>query len=75
MVVGQGPAVVRVGLNIFFSCLSFLCSFSLSLGDYLMQTETLSERAEKPTTTNQPSNQTYVTAIGMVMLQHAFVHV
>ena len=36
--VGQGPTVLAVGvgggcLDIFFSCLSFLFSFSLSLGD------------------------------------------
>ena len=40
----------------FFSRLSFLFSFSLSLGDGLIQTEILSQRAVKPETTNQPTN-------------------
>ena len=39
----------------FFSRLSFLFSFSLSLGDGPMQTEILSQRAVKPKTTNQPT--------------------
>ena len=39
----------------FFSRLSFLFSFSLSLGDGPIQTEILSQRAVKPKTTNQPS--------------------
>ena len=38
----------------FFSHLSFLFSFSLSLGDGPIQTEILSPRAVKPKTTNQP---------------------
>ena len=38
----------------FFSCLSFLFSFSLSLGDGPIQTEILSQRAVKSKTTNQP---------------------
>ena len=38
----------------FCSLLSFLCSFSLSLGDGLIQTEILSQRAVKPKTSNQP---------------------
>ena len=37
----------------FFSRLSFLFSFSLSLGDGPIQTEILSQRAVKPKTTNQ----------------------
>ena len=37
-----------------FSCLSFLFSFSLSLGDGTIQTEILSQRAVKAKTTNQP---------------------
>ena len=39
----------------FFLYLSFLSSFSLSLGDGPMSTEILSQRAAKPKTTNQPS--------------------
>ena len=39
----------------FFSHLSILFSFSLSLGDGLIETEILSQRAVKPTTTNQPA--------------------
>ena len=38
----------------FFYCLSFLFSFSLSLGDGPIWTEILSQRAVKPKTTNQP---------------------
>ena len=34
--------------------LSFLSSFSLSLGDSLIKTEVLSQRAVNPKTTNQP---------------------
>ena len=37
----------------FFSPLSFLSSFSLSLGDGPIWTEILSQRAVKPKTTNQ----------------------
>ena len=40
----------------FFSHLSFLYSFSLSLGDGPIKTEILSQRAVKPKTTNQPTN-------------------
>ena len=39
----------------FYSHLSFLSSFSLSLGDGPIKTEILSQRAVKPKTTNQPS--------------------
>ena len=42
----------------FLSRLSFLFSFSLSLGDGPIETEILSQRAVKPKTTNQPTNQT-----------------
>ena len=41
----------------FFSRLSFLSSFSLSLGDGPIKTEILSQRAVKPKTTNQPTPQ------------------
>ena len=41
----------------FFSHLSFLFSFSLSLGDGPILTEILSQRAVKPKTTNQPNQQ------------------
>ena len=59
--VGQGPTVLAVGaggglFGHFFSRLSFLFSFSLSLGDGPIQTEILSQRAFKPKTTNQPIN-------------------
>ena len=52
--VGPGPIVHAVGavggcLDIFFSCLSLLSSFSFSLGDGLIQTEILSQRAIQPT--------------------------
>ena len=40
----------------FFSPLSLLFSFSLSLGDGPILTEILSQRAVKPKTTNQPTN-------------------
>ena len=39
----------------FFSHLSFLSSFSLSLGDGPILTEILSQRAVKPKSTNQPT--------------------
>ena len=57
--VGQGPTVLAVGaggglFGNFFSRLSFLFSFSLSLGDGPIQTGILSQRAVKPKTTNQP---------------------
>ena len=39
----------------FFSHLSFLSSFSLSLGDGPILTEILSQRAVKPKSTNQPN--------------------
>ena len=42
-------------LDNFYSHLSFLSSFSLSLGDSPIQTEILSQRAVKPKTTNQPN--------------------
>ena len=56
--VGQGPTALLVGagwgcLDIFYSHLSFLSSFSLPLRDGPIQTEILSERAVKPKTTNQ----------------------
>ena len=44
-------------LDIFFSHLSFLSSFSLFLGDNSIYTEKLSQRAVKPKTTNQPSTK------------------
>ena len=60
IIVGQGPIVLAVGaggcLDIFFSHLSFLFSFSLSLGDGPIWTEILSQRAVKPKTTNQPKS-------------------
>ena len=58
MIVGQGPISLAVGasgvcLDIFYSPLSFLSSFSLSLGDGPIKTEILSQRATKPKPTNQ----------------------
>ena len=50
-------ANIRCGWGLFghfFSNLSFLSSFSLSLGDGPIWTEILSQRAVKPKTTNQP---------------------
>ena len=41
----------------FFSRLSFLSSFSLSMGDGPIWTEILSQRAAKPKTTNQPKDR------------------
>ena len=61
MMVGQGPIALAVGagggfFGHFYSHLSFLSSFSLSLGDGPIQTETIvSQRAAKSKTTNQPT--------------------
>ena len=59
MIVGQGPcACNRCGWGLFghfYSPLSFLSTFSLSLGDGSIWTEILSQRAVKPKTTNQPT--------------------
>ena len=59
MIVGQGHfcACSRCGWGLFghfYSPLSFLFSFSLSLKDSPMKTEILSQRAVKPKSTNQP---------------------
>ena len=54
IIVGQGPTA-RCGwklFGLFFSRLSFLFSYSLSLGDGPIQTEILSQRAVKPKSTN-----------------------
>ena len=58
--VGQGPTALAVGaggglFGHFYSHLSFLSSFSLSLGDGPILTEILSQRAVKPKTINQPT--------------------
>ena len=55
-VVGQGSTALVVGagggcLDIFFSRLSFLSSFSCSLGDGPILAEILPQRADKPITT------------------------
>ena len=60
IIVGQGPTALAGGagggcLDIFFSRLSFLFSYSLSLGDGPIKTEILSQRAVKPKSTNQPT--------------------
>ena len=47
-------ACSRCGLGWFGHFFSHLCSFSLSLGDGLIYTEILSQRAVEPKTTNQP---------------------
>ena len=56
--VGQGRTALVVGAGGVFghfnSHLSFLSSFSLSMGDSPIQTEILSQRAVKPKT-NQPA--------------------
>ena len=59
--VGQGPIALAVGaggggLDIFTLIYPF-SSFSLSLGDDPIYTEILSQRAVKPKTTNQPTNE------------------
>ena len=59
----QGPIALSEGAGVvltFFSRLSFLSSFSLSLGDGSIQTKILSQRAAKPKTTYQPSKQIIV---------------
>ena len=53
IIVAQGPTALAVDagescLKVFFSNLSFLSSFSLSLGDCPIGTEILSQRAVKP---------------------------
>ena len=58
---GQGPTALAVGadwscLDIFFSRLPFLFSYSLCQGDGPIQTEILSQRAVKPKSNNQPTN-------------------
>ena len=64
IIVGQGPTALAGGadggcLDIFFSRLSFLFSYSLSLGDGPIKTEILSQRAVKPKSTNQPTAARY----------------
>ena len=59
--VGQGPIALAVGaggggLDI-FTLIYHFSFFSLSLGDGPIWTEILSQRAVKPKTTNQPTNQ------------------
>ena len=57
--VGQGPTALAVGavgvFGHFYSRLSFLSSFSLSLGDGPIWTEMLSQRAVKSKTTKLSS--------------------
>ena len=57
---GQGPTMLALCagggcLNIVFSRLSFLSSFSLCLGDGPIKTEILSQRTVRPKISNQPS--------------------
>ena len=64
IIVGQRPTALAVGaggvfFGHFYSHLSFLSSFSLSMGDGPIQTEIPSQRAVKPKlnqSTNQPTN-------------------
>ena len=61
IIVGQGPIALAAGaggggLDIFTLIYPF-SFFSLSLGDSPIWTEILSQRAVKPKTTNQPTNQ------------------
>ena len=56
-------ACSRCGLGLFghfFSLLSCLSSFSLSLGDDWIYTEILSQRAVKPKTTNLPTTSFFL---------------
>ena len=59
IIVGQGPIALAVDaggvFGHFYSHLSFLSSFSISLGDGPIQTEILSQRAVKPEI-NQPKS-------------------
>ena len=59
--VGQGPIALAVGAGgggLDISTLIYpFSSFSLSLGDDPIWTEILSQRAVKPKTTNQSTNQ------------------
>ena len=77
--VGQGLIALAVGagggcLDIFYSHLSFLSSFSLSLVDGPILTEILSQRAVKPKTTNKPQqivnhyNNNKAICVGLVFL-------
>ena len=52
----------------FFSRLSFLLSFSLSLGDGPIKTEILSQRAVKPKTNQQPTKSVCPSACMFVRL-------
>ena len=58
--VGQGPIALAAGavgvVWTFYSHLSFLFHFSLSLGDGPINAKILSQRAVEPKTTNQPTN-------------------
>ena len=65
IIVGHWPIALAVGagggcLDIFFSRLSFLFSFSLSLGDGPISIEILSQRAVKPQI-NQPTSRGFAT--------------
>ena len=61
---GQGPTALAVGAGgHFFSRLSFLFYFSLSLGDGPVQTKILSQMAVKPKTTNKVELINHVLAL------------
>ena len=61
--VGQGPTALAVGAGgvvwTFYSHLSFLSSFSLSLGDDPIETEILPQRVVKPQN-NQPTTKSLI---------------
>ena len=68
MVVGQGPIALAIGaggglFGHFFSNLSFLFSFSLSLGDGPILTEILSQRAVKVVISGKYKNLNKITKI------------
>ena len=64
MIVGQGPIALKVGagggcLDIFYSPLAFLSSFSLSLGDASIWIEINFKRVVNSYTTSQPPIQPF----------------
>ena len=66
----------------FFSSQSFLSSFSLSLGDGLIWTEILSQKAVKPKTINQPISEwpklhrvlAVLSATGLMFVQATYMY-
>ena len=73
MIVEQGPIALAAGAGGFFfghfyPQLSFLSSFSLSLGDGPKKIEIPSQRAVKPKTTNQPTNLIILGEVGWLFV-------